>query len=139
MNKKACPLCEKSMEEHDFLFHSEIEEILLDLIKKNHPQWVTEDGACPLCVERYKAIFSAEEEGERSENGGVHVSRKYNDNLRKALELTHDLREFAVQAAKDADDDSCRGVYSQMIWDSKQYKELIEKEVESHKRKDKWD
>ncbi len=67
------------------------------------------------------------------------MSRKYNENLKKALEITDSLREFAARAAREADDDSCRGIYSRMIWDTKQYKELIEKEVEGHKSKDKWD
>ncbi len=67
------------------------------------------------------------------------MSKKFNENLRKAMELADNLRTFAVKAAKEANDDSCRGLYSQMIWDSKQYKELIEKEVEGHKEKDKWD
>jgi hypothetical protein len=67
------------------------------------------------------------------------VSRKYNENLGKALDIADQLRTFAIQAAKEADDDSCRGIYSQMIWDSKQYKELVEKEIEGHKKKDKWD
>ncbi len=65
------------------------------------------------------------------------MSRKFNENLVKAKELAGKLRAFAIQAAKEADDDSCRGIYSQMIWDSKQYTELIDKEVEGHKGKNK--
>jgi hypothetical protein len=63
MTKKDCPLCHKELEKEDFSYHSEIEEVLLDLIRKNHPQWVRQDGACPRCVEYYRAMFG-EEDGE---------------------------------------------------------------------------
>jgi len=61
MDKKECPLCENVVEEKDFTYHHQIEEVLIDLIKKNHPQWVAYDGACPKCVEYYRAIFDHEE------------------------------------------------------------------------------
>jgi len=67
------------------------------------------------------------------------VSKNFNKNLIEAKELAENLRAFAVKSAKEAQDDSCRGIYSQMIWDSKQYMELIEKEIEGHKAKNKWD
>ncbi len=29
---------------------------VLDFIKKQHPEWVQEDGACPKCIEYYKSL-----------------------------------------------------------------------------------
>ena len=61
MRKKDCPLCHKEVESEDYLFHNEIEEVLIDLIKKNHPKWIFKDGACPKCIEYYRAIFGLDD------------------------------------------------------------------------------
>ena len=53
--------------------------------------------------------------------------------------MVDQLRALAIKAAREATDDSCRGIYSLIIWTTKEYLELIEKEVEGHKKKNKWD
>ncbi len=32
------------------------EQYVLDLIKKDHPEWVESSGACSKCVEYYKSL-----------------------------------------------------------------------------------
>ncbi len=60
MKEEICPLCDKKVDKEDFIYHNEIEEVLIDLIKKNHPRWISKDGACPKCLERYRDIFGRE-------------------------------------------------------------------------------
>lgn len=64
MSKTKCPLCERKIEEKELVYHHDIEEMLIDVIKNNHPQWIDNQGACPRCVEYYRTIFGPEEEGE---------------------------------------------------------------------------
>lgn len=32
------------------------EQYVLELIQKDHPEWVTSDGACAKCIEYYKDL-----------------------------------------------------------------------------------
>jgi hypothetical protein len=49
------PTCKICNEEVDSL--SQVaERWVLDFIKKQHPQWVQEDGACPKCIEYYESL-----------------------------------------------------------------------------------
>lgn len=50
-----CPLCS---EEADELLY-EFEQYVLDVIKKEHPEWVESDGACPRCLDYYRSLDSA--------------------------------------------------------------------------------
>ena len=50
-----CKLCEK---ETDTL-HDIAERYVLDLIQKDHPEWVKEDGSCEACIEYYKNLDDA--------------------------------------------------------------------------------
>ena len=47
-----CVLCKKGVQslEHD------IEHLVMELIKKEHKEWVESDGACPKCVEYYDGL-----------------------------------------------------------------------------------
>lgn len=50
-----CPLCHK---ETDTLYHI-AEQAVIDLIKRDHPEWVQPDGACAKCVEYYESLDDA--------------------------------------------------------------------------------
>jgi hypothetical protein len=50
-----CPLCHK---ETDTLYHI-AEQAVIDLIKRNHPEWVEPDGACKKCIEYYESLDDA--------------------------------------------------------------------------------
>ena len=47
-----CPLCHEEADE----LHYEFEKYVLDVIKKEHPEWVAPDGACMQCIDYYKSL-----------------------------------------------------------------------------------
>jgi len=47
-----CALCNKTV---DSLEH-EIEQLLIEMIKKKNADWVEADGACAKCIDYYKAL-----------------------------------------------------------------------------------
>lgn len=55
-NKKICPVCKKEFDEHIIDVCEESYKFIIDRIKKEHPDWVKKDGACPKCVEYYKKL-----------------------------------------------------------------------------------
>lgn len=57
MSKIECPLCGRKVNIEDYRFHREIEEVLLGLIKKNHPQWANEGEIFQKWLANYKVIF----------------------------------------------------------------------------------
>ena len=38
MNKKECPLCENVVDEEEYVYHHQMEDLLLNVIGKNHPK-----------------------------------------------------------------------------------------------------
>ncbi len=50
-----CKLCNKDI---DSLYHI-TEQFMLDMIQRDHPDWVEKDGACLPCVEYYKDLDDA--------------------------------------------------------------------------------
>ena len=55
-----CPLCGRQMERDLVLFLEHTNSHVIDKIKKSHPDWVAEDGACKPCVEYYKRQISGD-------------------------------------------------------------------------------
>ena len=53
--KKLCTCCHS---EADDLYRIG-EEYLINQIKKEHPEWVEQDGACRKCIEYYHALDHA--------------------------------------------------------------------------------
>ena len=63
-----CPTCGIKMERDLLLFTQHTDQHVVDELKKRHPDWITEDGYCPRCLDHFK----------RSMTGGVdETSRKY--------------------------------------------------------------
>ena len=50
-----CPLCNEETDE----FHYDAERYVLEVIKKDHPEWVESDGACEPCMDYYKSLDKA--------------------------------------------------------------------------------
>lgn len=50
-----CPLCREEADE----LHYEFEQYVLDVIKKEHPEWVESDGTCPRCMDYYRSLDNA--------------------------------------------------------------------------------
>ncbi len=52
-----CRICERTMEESAALTHVKTEEYLLELIRKDHPEWREHDAMCPKCVDYYRELI----------------------------------------------------------------------------------
>ena len=39
---------------------AEVEQFVIEFIRREHPQWVREDGTCPKCLAYYKALGDIE-------------------------------------------------------------------------------
>lgn len=67
------------------------------------------------------------------------MSEKFNSNIKKALSASHDALQICKQAMEDANDESCRAMYSAMIKDCEKHIEMLNGEIELHKVQKKWD
>ncbi|MFA5038775.1 MAG: hypothetical protein WC732_03755 [Candidatus Omnitrophota bacterium] len=52
-----CAVCQRAVDEKKALTHIKGEEYLLELIRRDHPEWKEEHGACPKCVEYYRELI----------------------------------------------------------------------------------
>jgi len=52
-NKIQCPLCNDAVDRLLFAFHYDSERNIIEQIKRLHPQWTENDGACSRCVDYY--------------------------------------------------------------------------------------
>ncbi len=55
-----CPLCHRTMERNLVLFLRHTDQHVIDQIKKEHPEWVAEDGVCKPCSEYYQGQLNGE-------------------------------------------------------------------------------
>ncbi len=51
---KACKLCGTEAQR----LNQELEDIVINMIKQEHPEWVESDGACQRCLEYYDKLES---------------------------------------------------------------------------------
>ncbi len=56
-----CQICNRRVDEKSALTHVKAEEYLLGLIKKDHPEWQSEKGACPACITYYRDLIKKAE------------------------------------------------------------------------------
>lgn len=54
MNTYRCPVCHKEVPRDVVVFFDHAKEHIVEAIKKEHPEWVEEDGACTQCVKYYE-------------------------------------------------------------------------------------
>lgn len=64
---------------------------------------------------------------------------RFNDNLIILKNLCDILKIQAKRAIEDANDDSCRALYNDMIKDAEAYIKEIEAEIDGHQKKGKWE
>ena len=50
-----CPICRKRISRDLAVVIPHTEELIIDVIKKKHPDWVDKDGICKKCYEYYKS------------------------------------------------------------------------------------
>ena len=67
------------------------------------------------------------------------MPKKFNENLIKAMEATHEAVKVCKQAMVDANDESCRAMYSAILKDCEKHVQMLQGEIELHKVQKKWD
>jgi len=67
------------------------------------------------------------------------MSKKFNENLIKAIEASLEAAGICRQAMIDANDESCRAMYSAILKDCEKHLDMLKGEVELHKKQKKWD
>lgn len=53
---KFCKVCGRYTKEEIADVCTTAYEYIIERIKKDHPEWVEKDGACPKCLEYYKRL-----------------------------------------------------------------------------------
>lgn len=67
------------------------------------------------------------------------MNNKFNDNILIALEATQGAISICKQAMIDANDESCRAMYSAIIKDCEKHLKMLRGEIELHKVQKKWE
>ncbi len=67
------------------------------------------------------------------------MGKNFNDNILKALEGAQEAVKICKQAMIDANDESCRAMYSAIQKDCEKHIEMLKGEMELHKVQKKWD
>lgn len=67
------------------------------------------------------------------------MARAFNENLQKAIESLDETIRLCKKGLEDANDDSCRAMYTMMQQDYRKHIKILNSEIEKHKEKNKWD
>ena len=67
------------------------------------------------------------------------MNRKFNENILKALGTSQDALKICKQAMEDANDETCRAMYSAIIRDCEKHVKMLKGEIDLHKVQKKWD
>ena len=59
--KYRCQLCDRDIDEFASLAHIKAEEYLIELIRKDHPEWHEKKRTCHKCFEYYKKLVKETE------------------------------------------------------------------------------
>ncbi len=67
------------------------------------------------------------------------MTQEFNKNLKKAIVSSKDTILLCKKALEDANDDSCRALYTAISKDYEKHLSMLNEEIEMHKEKKKWD
>jgi DNA-binding ferritin-like protein len=67
------------------------------------------------------------------------MNKKFNENILKAMEGAQDAVKDSKQAMIDANDESCRAMYSSILKDCEKHIQMLKGEIELHKVQKKWE
>lgn len=67
------------------------------------------------------------------------MSKPYNENLRRLLELTKEMMALSDEGDRDRNDPSCGIIYGILRDNAYRLRKLVEEECENHKLAGKWD
>ena len=54
--KYKCQICNREIDDFASLTHIKAEEYLINLIKRDHPEWDHDEKTCHKCVEYYRKL-----------------------------------------------------------------------------------
>ena len=66
------------------------------------------------------------------------MNKKFNENILKAMEASEEAVKICKQAMVDANDESCRAMYSAIQKDCEKHIHMLKSEIELHKVQKKW-
>lgn len=67
------------------------------------------------------------------------MSKEFNQNILKAMKSAQEAIIVCKQAMIDANDESCRAMYSSIMKDCEKHIKMLEGEIKTHKEQKKWD
>lgn len=54
--KYKCQICEREIDDFVSITHIKTEEYLMDLIRRDHPEWKKDGQTCKKCIEYYRKL-----------------------------------------------------------------------------------
>ena len=67
------------------------------------------------------------------------MGKEFNQNILKALKSAQEAITICKRAMVEANDESCRAMYSAIAKDCEKHVKMLEGEIEMHKEHNKWD
>jgi len=67
------------------------------------------------------------------------MNQKFNENILKALDASREALDICKQAMEDANDETCRAMYTAIMKDCEKHVKMLEGEIDLHKVQKKWD
>lgn len=61
IGKYLCQICAREIDESAALTHIKAEEYLLELIRRDHPEWKETRSTCPHCIDYYRTLIKKAE------------------------------------------------------------------------------
>ncbi|MBL7131385.1 MAG: hypothetical protein ISS45_08315 [Candidatus Omnitrophica bacterium] len=59
--KYVCQICSREIDESVALTHVKAEEYLLELIRRDHPEWKVDKNTCQQCIDYYRVLVKKAE------------------------------------------------------------------------------
>ena len=59
--KHRCQICDRDIDDFASITHIKAEEYIIDLIRRDHPEWKEQDKTCHVCIEYYRKLVKETE------------------------------------------------------------------------------
>ncbi len=59
--KYRCQICERDIDDFAGIAHAKAEEYLIELIRRDHPEWHEKKATCIKCLEYYRKLTKENE------------------------------------------------------------------------------
>ncbi len=59
--KYKCQLCDREIDDFASIAHAKAEEYLIELIRRDHPEWKEHEKTCHKCIEYYRKLVKETE------------------------------------------------------------------------------